>query len=1084
MGVVGNGFALTDIVCLGGIEVLNEVIEKPPFPDEVACKINFDDGVQASIFVGTKLRIGTGSDSLFVSDGFVGNVEKSVLLKDGVVDEFEVVVRSVVWSGLGVFPGFVALPIELDEGFGVVVVGDGSQEVPIFEEVGLGGEGPLIDDAAGLVDEVGGIETLEQQVTEVSLGLIPVGDLSLAMKGFVSGGWVVGGEYHGDDDGENNECGAELGHEITIANKQAFLSGFQLDMMRWMVKKFIWLLVVGGWLFWSGRVLAFNCGVTVVDGNLTGSGYDSFSINVENFDSSDGIKWFKLENVSGGALMRIVSGSMNGFSTSNVTSTSLEFVGGDLPYYGVEAMTMQMEVPPVEVSGSEGWSLYASESVNGSNPVLCNDGYGTQFQIQVDPASPARPYITNIGVQALGTSATVTWTTDIAATSVVNYGLDSGYGLTGGEANLVTSHSVTLTGLSLDTTYHYKVAGLSAVGGYGESLDGTFRTLAADPAASPTPTVTSAGGSVTATPTPTSVVDQTVIPTATPAPTPTPVPDTAGPVAVLTNVPTEVVQRVGVLEGLATDASRVVLIEYRVDGGGWEQVDTNPVPNTKSARFSFDPGSLTSGEHQIQVKAIDERGNEAVSGVYQVMVDADPPVIEFNSSLAEAYKEAPELRGRVTDGTLVARVEFSTDGGQNWLPVNDGYEPRARQANYSFVPTVGEDGNYAVWVRATDGLGNVVEQSVGELVIDRLPPMVGLGSLTFGPQLLSPDEYGVVRTLAGVQHVLAMTGTGGIVEMKVRIGSKTISMQNIGDLVWKGTFRLDEVGVYPVSVWARDGAGNVTERGFLTIAVVDGGVILDGKRPVAGAVVSLYKYSDLTKGYVLWDAAAFGQQNPQVTNQSGGYGFVLPAGSYYIEVKAAGRRDTLTKIFKLSKSTVVNANIKMKAVKKRKMGPLTFRMPNWLRDEVELGELAEAQEGSTAWLRRWAGKELPEFRFASDQGIVSKGDYRGKRMILSFMSTRLPRTLDQLSNYSSWLTKSKQAMVFMEQDSLAKVRTVRELGDYEVMMVGDVDGELAMKMQLGAGPMHLAVDKNGRVRAVRFGVLDEKELNDLWQETK
>lgn len=62
-----------------------------------------------------------------------------------------------------------------------------------------------------------------------------------------------------------------------------------------------------------------------------------------------------------------------------------------------------------------------------------------------------------------GTSATVTWTTNEPATSVVDHGTDPG-ALTSQASDpaLVTSHAVALTGLSPATTYHFRVTSADA----------------------------------------------------------------------------------------------------------------------------------------------------------------------------------------------------------------------------------------------------------------------------------------------------------------------------------------------------------------------------------------------------------------------------------------------------------------------------------------------------------------------------------------------------------------------------------------------------------------------------------------------
>jgi hypothetical protein len=61
----------------------------------------------------------------------------------------------------------------------------------------------------------------------------------------------------------------------------------------------------------------------------------------------------------------------------------------------------------------------------------------------------------------------------------VAYGTTSSYGsLSALNATLVTSHSVTLTGLAASTTYHYQVQSQAAQGGLATSADLTFTTAA------------------------------------------------------------------------------------------------------------------------------------------------------------------------------------------------------------------------------------------------------------------------------------------------------------------------------------------------------------------------------------------------------------------------------------------------------------------------------------------------------------------------------------------------------------------------------------------------------------------------------
>jgi hypothetical protein len=90
----------------------------------------------------------------------------------------------------------------------------------------------------------------------------------------------------------------------------------------------------------------------------------------------------------------------------------------------------------------------------------------------------AAPVISNVQAVPTSTGATITWTTNEAATSVVNYGLTSGYGSTSTNASLVTSHSIALTGLSPSTTYHYQVSSADASNNLASSGDLSFTTNA------------------------------------------------------------------------------------------------------------------------------------------------------------------------------------------------------------------------------------------------------------------------------------------------------------------------------------------------------------------------------------------------------------------------------------------------------------------------------------------------------------------------------------------------------------------------------------------------------------------------------
>jgi hypothetical protein len=78
------------------------------------------------------------------------------------------------------------------------------------------------------------------------------------------------------------------------------------------------------------------------------------------------------------------------------------------------------------------------------------------------------------------TTATITWTTDQASSSQVQYGTTTSYGSTSAlNSTLATTHSVTLTGLTAGTTYSYSAISANSAGTSTTSANYTFTTTAA-----------------------------------------------------------------------------------------------------------------------------------------------------------------------------------------------------------------------------------------------------------------------------------------------------------------------------------------------------------------------------------------------------------------------------------------------------------------------------------------------------------------------------------------------------------------------------------------------------------------------------
>lgn len=85
---------------------------------------------------------------------------------------------------------------------------------------------------------------------------------------------------------------------------------------------------------------------------------------------------------------------------------------------------------------------------------------------------------------------------------------------------------------------------------------------------------------------------------------------------------------------------------------------------------------------------------------------------------------------------------------------------------------------------------------------------------------------------------------------------------------------------------------------------------------IADATVSIFWENPATGAYELWPAKNYLQTNPQVTDKSGTYSFLVPAGAYYLVVQATGYEDYRSGIFQVVAGTGgVHTNIELVSIR-------------------------------------------------------------------------------------------------------------------------------------------------------------------------
>ena len=146
-------------------------------------------------------------------------------------------------------------------------------------------------------------------------------------------------------------------------------------------------------------------------------------------------------------------------------------------------------------------------------------------------------------------------------------------------------------------------------------------------------------------------------------------------------------------EDTGCPTSGIEFTKYRIDGGSWT---TYTAP--------FDLSGYSDGSHTIEYYSKDNAGNEELPHTFTVILDDTPPTVEviyppdgFVYGLITIQIEATD------DGSGVDYVEYSLDES-TWIPTT--YNSVTGYYEVDWDTTIIPDGNYTIYARAYDNLGN------------------------------------------------------------------------------------------------------------------------------------------------------------------------------------------------------------------------------------------------------------------------------------------------------------------------------------------------------------------------------------------
>ena len=233
------------------------------------------------------------------------------------------------------------------------------------------------------------------------------------------------------------------------------------------------------------------------------------------------------------------------------------------------------------------------------------------------------------------------------------------------------------------------------------------------------------------------------------------------------------------------------------------------------------------------------------------------------------------------------------------------------------------------------------------------------------------------------------------------------------------------------------------------------------EKPAPGAEISVYVFEPTVGEYILWDGVAYGQSNPQKTDENGNYSLFLPAGKYYIEARLSGFIKLRTQIFDLSAPSPINADLSGGSL-------LIPFIPNEVKIDPTKDFPSDIKiEGVLV------GKDFPLTLVKEVTGIELVS---GKPQVVSLLATWFPDTAEQIKILEGLREEEFSASVIVPQESKSTVEIYKKRGRYLVEMFSDPDGKLVEPLGLKFLPAHFFLDENAKIKMIRFGILNKSEL--------
>jgi len=487
------------------------------------------------------------------------------------------------------------------------------------------------------------------------------------------------------------------------------------------------------------------------------------------------------------------------------------------------------------------------------------------------------------------------------------------------------------------------------------------------------------------------------------------------------------------------------------DGNNFDKCSGNPGQITVIEPIETPSPTSTSTTTSCSTTITNTVINTITNIVTKIIKDETKPNLKILTEFKLVYEEAPLVEIISSDGTGIARIEYSVDGGGNWTPVDLEDNIGNKQITTNFTPNVVEDGDYSLVVKVTDTTGNKVQSKEVKFTIDRLPPRVGPLTVMAGPLIVDNGSGDNIDLIIGVEYRFILTSAGGPNKISMNCGDSIYDFFKNNDIgVWSAKIKFDKSGECIPEITAEDGAGNKQE-------IKSEELIINNLGKLQNATITVYWYDDYEKKFVKWDGEPYGQINPVNTSQSGGYSFLLPPGKYYLEVKSVGKRTAVSNIIETHETAYVNDDWELlpvwkfwqfrqeKQVNPKKLGNTSFQDVNFPLPKVSLNGLSTL-------------------------------NIRGKSSVVGLLPSWHPTTNRYLKTVDELFRNKVNVYPVLIQENLSSSESIKRRGGYNLNIYADPDGEMLQDINISGLPTTWIVNRFGQVVKVKVGEISYQEI--------